>query len=65
VKAKQLTGLLVLEAVGFVAAAPAKWGSGSDKEINGRGEWPHLVVLGGEVAGPGDFLRSLAGKNFN
>jgi hypothetical protein len=65
VKAKQLTGLLILEAVGFVAAAPAQWGSGSDQEINGRGEWPHQVVPGGEVPGPGDFIRSLAGKNFN
>ena len=61
-KSKLLTGLLVLSAVGFVAAAPAKLGGGSDQEINGRGEWPHFAFPRGEVPGLGDFLRSLAGK---
>ncbi len=74
-KSKPPAVLPVLVGAGFVAVAaapPAKLGGGFDKEINGRGERPHLVVLRGEVPGPwrhpepeGDFLRSLSGKNFN
>jgi len=71
-KSKPPAVLPVLVGVGFVAVAaapPAKLGGGSDKQINGRGERPHLVVLRGEVLGPwrhpepgGDFLRSFPGE---
>jgi len=71
-KSKPGAVLPVLAGVGFVAvvaAPPAILGGGSDKQINGRGERPHLVVLRGEVPGPwrhpepgADFLRSFPGK---
>ena len=69
-KSKPSAVLRVLVGVGLVAAVPpAKLGGGSDQEINGRGERPHLVVLRGEVPGPwrhtepgGYFLRSVPEK---